>query len=411
MLILQENAPFFGVEGGETVPLQPGTDGNSPDDWDMYYDICYQVAARYGRNTNPGNISIRAGNQPRAGLDYIRRIETRNESHVWWDGSNRTVVLPDGTTEIRKDTDWTPEEEASMTLACSNGAKNADPQMSVSLPGVPGWDRRLLARSKAHAERINNGQKVADDFVTNVYWNGKHADLDYRYTDGLDFGTGGVHPEDPSLKIQLQDFMTQITSEVKAEFPDSTFMIGEFGYDTIVGSGQSVDGTPNTSPEKQQGQWLVRALLQMFAGKVDKAYLFMINGDSPGLFASSGLTRDDYSTKLGWYHVVSALEILNDAVYMNDLETGTDAVKGHKLTDDAGNTYYALWSPTADDSETDFVLELGSNHGVVTQKDLNEGIPGGYTAPPIETVRGNSGTQQITVRVTETPTFIVVAPN
>ncbi len=418
MFVMEDSFPFQ-KSFHEEMPL-PLEDNNNPafgsnlvSSWGVYEEACYQLAARYGSNPNPvDGVSVRSSTPALAGLNLITQIEPRNEAWAWWATEiERTYTRPDGQTETRRITDFTPEEEAAMMVACNRGAKRADPNMKVSTPGTPGWDRNQLARSKARYNQINGGNLGADEYVTNIYWNNVSGQLDATYFSALDFSGGqGQHPE--SVNAGMQPFMNQLRSEVKGTFPGVDWVIGEFGYDSGQNTWQEAPGVPGqVSQEKQQAQWLVRNYLLMFAGGVDRAYMFKINdGSGDSLFETSGLVSNGYGAQLSWYYVASTIKILKNAWFDGNVNTGTSSVMGLKFKDAAGNTYYGLWSPTADNSSRSFNLNVGSGHGNVVLRELNTGTPGGWNDNSVDSVIGNSGTQSVNVSISETPVFVMVQP-
>lgn len=418
MFVMEDSFPFM-KDFHEEMPLalednnNPAFGSNLVSSWNVYEEACYQLAARYGSNPNPvDGVSVRNTNAPLAGLNLITQIEPRNEAWAWWATEiERTYTRPDGLTETRRITDFTPEEEAAMMVACNRGAKRADPNMKVSTPGTPGWDRNQLLRSKARYNQINGGNLGADEYVTNIYWNNVSGQLDATYFSALDFSGGqGQHPE--SVNAGMQPFMNQLRSEVKGAFPGADWVIGEFGYDSGTNTWQEAPGVPGqVSQEKQQGQWLVRNYLLMFAAGVDKAYMFKINdGNSDSLFETSGLVSSGYGAQLSWYYVASTINILKNAWFDGNVNTGNSSVMGLRFKDAAGNTYYGLWSPTADNSSTNFNLNIGGGHGNVILRKLNEGSPGGWNDSSDDSVIGNSGTQSVNVSISETPVFVMVRP-
>lgn len=418
MFVMEDNFPFL-KSFNEEMPLalednnNPSFGSNLVSSWNVYEEACYQLAARYGSNTNPvDGVSVRSSSPALAGLNVITQIEPRNEAWAWWaTETNRNYTRPDGQVEVRRITDFTPEEEAAMMVACNRGAKRADPNMRVSTPGTPGWDRNQLARSKARYNQINGGNLAADEYVTNIYWNNVSGQLDATYFSALDFSGGqGQHPE--AVNAGMQPFMNQVRSEIKSTFPNADWVIGEFGYDSGTNTWQEAPGVPGqVSQEKQQAQWLVRNFMLKFAGGVDKAYMFKINdGNSDNLFETSGLVSSGYGAQLSWYYVASTINILKNAWFDGNVNTGTSTVMGHKFKDANGNTYYGLWSPTADNSSRSFNLNVGSGHGNVTLRELNSGTPGGWNDSSVDSVIGSSGTQSVNINISETPVFVMVAP-
>ena len=418
MFVMEDSFPFM-KDFHEEMPLalednnNPAFGSNLVSSWHVYEEACYQLAARYGSNPNPvDGVSVRSSNAPLAGLNLITQIEPRNEAWAWWATPiERNYTRPDGLVEVRRITDFAPEEEAAMMVACNRGAKRADPNMKVTTPGTPGWDRNQLARSKARYNQINGGNLGGDEYVTNIYWNNVSGQLDATYFAALDFSGGqGQHPE--SVNAGMQPFMTQLRSEITGAFPGADWVIGEFGYDSGTNTWQEAPGVPGqVSQEKQQGQWLVRNYLLMFAAGVDKAYMFKINdGNSDSLFETSGLVSSGYGSQLSWYYVASTINILKNAWFDGNINTGTSSVMGLRFKDASGNTYYGLWSPTADNSSTNFNLNIGGGHGNVILRQLNEGVPGGWNDSSVDSVIGNSGTQSVNVSISETPVFVMVQP-
>ncbi len=408
MATLESN---FAFTYGEryTVPVDPGLNSNLPSSWAYYYDICYQFAARYGR-ANPGDISVRGSNQPLTGLDLVRHLQPRNEVYKSWTGVFRDYVRPDGTVEQRKTTDWAPEEEAAMMVQCYNGAKAADPDIIVAWPAVPGFSRAQMERTKAWLNIINGGELPADEYVINQYWNTKQSNIEtYDYTNGLDFQARIIsHPE--SLG-GLKNYWDVQIPWIKSRFPNIDIVIGEFGWDSGTQSWQLAPGTALTSSEAQQGQWLVRSYLALFSTGITRAYQFMINGDTDTLFGASGLTTDNYGAKLAWYYVAGTFDVLRDASFVRELNTGNVNVMAHEYVDGDGNRFFALWSPTANDTVVnDFRLQVGVRNSAVTLRELTNGERGGWNPQTYDSALPVAGDGTVGIRVTETPVFVQVRP-
>src|SRR5690606_1634631 len=136
-----------------------GADKSDPASYIAMAKLGFQVAARYGRNSNVDRSLIKAvtwGDRPdvRAGLGSLEYIECGNEPDKDWSGPQAQQ---------------TPEEYAAQlsafydghmgTLGAGIGVKQADPSMKVVMAGIaspdPTWVSRMVDWCKKN--RVKDG--------------------------------------------------------------------------------------------------------------------------------------------------------------------------------------------------------------------------------------------------------------
>lgn len=397
-----EGVPHYIGVGSNAVAARHGANTNDPASYAEHAEMCFQVAARYGGTAvSLDKIKIRAGQTKKTGLGTVKRIQPYNETYEHWEGGQRTYTDPWGNTEQRAEGDWSPEEEAAMMKAVYDRIRHQENlDIKVVWPGMVKFDRDQLARTKRWIDEFNNGELPADEFQIHIYWNRTYSQHE-SYKQAIDFSGGATHPESWG---GLRQYAENMVNHVHSLFGDIPIIIGEIGYDRD-GSPQQAKPIGGTDSERVQADWLVRSYLALFAAGIDQCIQYMIDhvwaGGEGWLFGSSGLIDGNNNIALKpWYFTAGTLEVLQNATFEEVVPSGRNDVEIYKMSD-GNKKIYAIWCPTAENKVVDN-YQLAVEGTTATLNELRENQA--TTAKSNLSVNGGS----VSVRVTETPVFVVV---
>ena len=413
----------------EQKPLFAGEDAEDPASYIEHADWLYHFTARYGSNVFSNNklnqlIAPKLGavENPLTGMGLVKYIENWNEPNKWWlittypsayffaeEYAAMTSVDYDGhaqTLSLQNDPD-NPGQQISTV-----GVKNADPNMQFILSGIADLEISYLQDMVAwwQANRPANaahGQMPFDAINFHHYSNVNQA-LN-------SFGIGGISPEQDDLK---GDLITVVA--YRDQFlPGKELWLTEFGYDTDEISEMRVpaNGIGTSDRQEVQGQWIVRAYLEIAAAGFDKAVMYELRdactGDTCGLYQSSGLVTSietGEQPKKSWYYLGTYLQVLGEMIFDADLSPCQDTV----CTVDCPRVYrfvhptdpnqwvYAVWSPTVCGKTFNYDINLeGASSAVLVE--MQQGSLVGKTSA----IAGSS----VNIPVSERPVFVVVGQN
>lgn len=371
-------------------PVAPGRDPEDPASYAAHADYLFQFAARYGSTkVDDALLKLREG-QPRvSGLGLIRYLENWNEPDRTWDG---------------RAAHFKPFELAAMSsadidghrgaLGKTVGVRNADPKMKFVLAGLAFPEIEYLKALKFWAD-VNRG----GDFPADV------LNLHHYSNDAGGQGGGakhGVSPEADGLRKKMKRYVDWRDRNL----PGRELWLSEFGYDTHPESPQSVPAIGPNDREEVQGQWLVRAYLELAAAGIDRAQMFMLRDVDPSsgfVYATSGLTRgikQKHRPKKAWFYVSGMRRILRKTRFAAEVDSGNPGVRIYRFDGD-GRSVFAAWCPTSKALRVpDFALPVAAEGA--ERFDLEAGHPEGRKGV-LEIRNGRPRFE-----VTERPTFIVV---
>lgn len=338
-------------------PIKPGLNRQDPNSYKDYADFLWQFTARYGRKVWPDS-ALRVDTTPRwggdvsnvkkSGLNLVHFIEVWNEADKWWKkgGSENEIYME-------------PEELAAMLTICYNRIKEADPTMTVILPGLTGFDWNYFQRLIIKAKALNNGQIPFDILNLHHYSNlgNKLGEWPPTWYNGQ-----GCAPEVD------KDFVGVIPFVDFAKKNNLKIYVTEFGWDTSpTPNGQNLSWQyptpiPGQTSFQTQAQWLTRTYLEYIRLGVDACYMFNAN-DEPswengGLYTSCGLLKSEgqeYLAKPSYIILEYLIKDLNATTYAGDLSTKEVRILAFK---GANSTKIVYWSPT--DSAKTKSFKIGS---------------------------------------------------
>ncbi|MFK7932106.1 MAG: hypothetical protein AB8G22_01270, partial [Saprospiraceae bacterium] len=435
----------FGVE--KILERAPFSDGEDPTDPYSYLeraDYMYHFAARFGRTAfSPQREQqiiapkLHPSELVRTGYGHALYLEDWNEQDKWWYELQDTIAYAT--------TYFEPEEYAAMLSADYDGhggnmgkivdpddensmisvvgVKNADPTMKVVMGGLSDLDLDYLKDMATWFEQARD--ILANGDLYTFYVINFHHDSDNNLN-LRQLGAYGISPEEDKLREQLE----AITAYRDNKFPNKELWLSEFGYDTNQNSPQRVpyNGIGTADYLEIQGQWLVRAYLEIAAAGFDRAMAFTLEDvcDPPsaentvcGLFNNSGLILNDSfnnQPKKSWYYTYTMKNALRETVFAADLSTtvvdGTDCNENiprvyrfdHATLSDY--SVYAIWSPTTcDKAAYNYVLDIGNGTQAKVIEMVAPSIVGQQTELTINTL---GMTNTVGVSVNERPIFVVV---
>ena len=231
----------------------------------------------------------------------------------------------------------------------ASGMRKADPQLKISTCSVldrPSGDWHKSLEVFKGLERLYD--------VINVH---SYAFAEQYPTWRRSF------PEDPRI-----DFLKDIQKVIdwrNTNAPGKQVWLTEFGWDATT-KPQAKEGTFKDwvgVTDKQQAQYLVRALLVLSELDLERAYIYWFNdSDEPSLHASSGLTRN-FEPKPSFYAVAHLFATLADYRFTRAVRRDAGEAFIFEFTHQAGpkQRVWAVWSPTDTDREGRITLELGEN--------------------------------------------------
>lgn len=384
---IQGTVPWVSGERNTKSRHKPVTAGKDPSDPLAYMehaDFIFQYAARYGKRKLADSLLKAApGQVKRSGLNYLEYYENWNEPDGWWGG--------------RRDY-FSPYEYAAMSSADydghesrmgkDKGIKNADPDAKLVMSGIAIPNVDYLRAMKFWFDHHRTDKRFVFDVITvHHYCNAKGSQA---------VMTEGISPEEDGLK----EIVRKIADFRDAYFPDREVWLTEFGWDTNP-------ATPQSAPSKQiQGQWLVRAYLESFAGGMDRVMMYMLRDVDPKShiqFSSSGLIGPlgDFSPKPSWYYVYTLRKQLTGLVFDRELQTTNKRVRAYRFHDPSGErSVAALWCPKDGEFVRGYELDVTPDTGSRAVVSLEDGKTNGVSRN-VQAVRG-----KIKVDVSPSPIFV-----
>ncbi len=417
-------------------------------------------AARYGNTTYPINSSyvqqfiaanLSADESLVTGLGYTNYMEPNNEpDKTWYDAPADVEAQADNPTTAITYWYFAPEQYAAMVSATYDGhgdspafkieeitnethhygIHNADPNMKYVLAGLAEMRGQYVERMVAWFETYRQpgqygfvqGPVIPFD-VINFHHYSTEASAEKntyaKYMNEVYFdvvttfsnpGGDAVSPEDDLLREKIGWFMSLLNQgSAAAHVVGKEIWYSEFGYDT-ENSPDSVEnsdvnipnyGDPCRAGQEIQGQWLVRAILEMSAAEgdpdgtpnngdeiyLDRAFVFNHTNDQTlGVvtYSSSGLLDDNESPKKGWYYLMTLKHVLGSHSLAADMSNGVTITNSTNSTGigpriyqySGGGNVYAIWSPTSSDAaytmDVTFNNAFGNSAHYIKLKDLSE---------------------------------------
>lgn len=368
-----------GSDDPPEIPAAAGADTTDPASYAVHAQAMYQVAARYGSNTeiDPATLNVADGSEEKIGLGLLNALENSNEPNKTWGG---------------KADYFTPYELAAMCSAdydghegtISNaGVKTADPDFKLAVGGLLTTDFVLdyLSEMKLWFDYNRSDGKFAVDIIN------------------IHLGPNTTDPENSGMVKKIQEIQGWIDQNA----PGTELWISEFEVPMSDCEAEGVNNHENETYQLRYAQRVARTYLTAIGAGVDRVTKFQLRDEGSGVYADSGLVTEKgkWDKKLAWYYVSCMTTVLEHADFLTAstengicCQTFTDRING--------NAIYCLWSPTSDGiTIPDHAISVGdAAHAYLT-------IPGTYAegiTTELEISNGN-----VFVDISETPVFLTVS--
>lgn len=370
------------VSGGgdpPEIPTAPGADTMDPESYVVHAQAMYQVAARYGSNTeiDPATLNVADGSEEKIGLGLLEAVENSNEPNKTWGG---------------KADYFTPYELAAMCSADYDGhegtipnagVKTADPSFKLAMGGLLSTDSMLdyLSEMKLWFDYNRSDGKFAVDMI-NVH-----------------LGPDTADPEKSGMTEKIQEIQAWIDENA----PGTELWISEFEVPMSDCETEGVDNHENEAYQLRYAQRVARTYLTAIGAGVDRMTKFQLRDEGSGVYADSGLVTEKgkWNKKLAWYYVSCMTTVLENADFLS--ESTEDGICCETFKDRTnGNIIYCLWSPTSDGTTIPgSSLSVGNaDHAYLT-------VPGTYAEGVTSALEIRNG--NVSVDISETPVFVTVS--
>ena len=384
----------------ENVPVRYGRDFTDPNSYIEQAKVAFQYVARYGANPNVPPALVRVNpairwngdwpNQVKIGLGLIKYIECDNERDKWWKGRKAYQTGREYAANLSAFYDGNKN-----TMGPAVGVKNADPSMQVVMGGLanPSID---YVRGMVDWCRQYRGTRP--DGSVNLCWDVINYHIYSNDAGSSQSGnsTRGQAPELGGLEQAAKAFVGMAHQYAQ----DLPVWVTESGYDTNQGSIYHAVAIGNKSVLQTQADWVLRTALLHARWGVERTFFYQLydaNVNSAQQFSSMGLLRDDQTPKPAADFMRQTAQLLGSFRYQGTLNA--DPIVDRYTAN--GQTAYALVVPDEIGRTASYTLALS---GVDSARICRP--QAGQATMSVTRVRVQNG--QLTLPVTETPTFVVV---
>ena len=369
-------------ESKNEKPLGIGKDPTLSASYIEHASHMYQYAARYGSRVVPVNTLKLTDNQKKvSGLNLIKYYENFNEPNKTWE--KRASYFSPYEFAAMCSADYDGHES---TMGKNIGIKNADPNSKLVMGGLAGMDTFInyVELMKTWFENNRKDKKFAVDVLNFHTYAGK------------------MSPEASKMKENL----SEIVKWRNTNLPDKEIWLTEFGWDTNVKS-------PTAAPSYEaQANWLVRGYLAAMSAGIDRASMYMIRDVeswSSTKYATSGLVgqKGSWAPKTSWFYVYTMKNTLKDMVYDSVVKESSNLYIYKFVSANKKSTKecYVLWCPTSNGTKiNNYKLNIGKKQKATLinlEEDYYDGIKTNL----------NITNSQVTLNVSERPSFVVVSNN
>ena len=277
----------------EYKPLDDGaTDGEDPNSYRTWAHFCYNLAARYGSNTNVDTttLSVDPNETVKVGLNLLGEIEIWNEQDKDWRGRMgffRYKELAALMSIVIDSHNGTITDSQGRPVF---GIKNADPNMKVYIGGMAGENPAYTYLMIKHMAKIR-GQSFShivsliDGFDYHMYSNNAGGQFGDRVC-GVPGETDIESRQSASIDLRDRYIL------------NTPFFIREFGYDegfnpsTGSHSYQVAPKVINGDSQETQAAWIMRSAFEMARIGVNWVSQYMlrdVSGSGYLTYSRSGL--------------------------------------------------------------------------------------------------------------------------
>ncbi len=372
----QAGSTYISGEKPPEIPVPSGADTLDPASYALHAQAFYQIAARYGSNTDidASSLNVSDNSEIKTGLNLLNALENSNEPNKTWSG---------------KANYFSPYELAAMCSADYDGhegtipnagVKTADPNFKLAMGGMLNTASFLeyLDEMKLWFSYHRTDKKFAVDIIN------------------IHMGADTYNPEDSGFAERVK----QIQNWIDQNAPGTELWISEFEVPMADCEIENTDSHNNNLYQLRYAQRVARTYLMSIGAGVDRMTKFQLRDEGEGVYYNSGLTtgKGEWSKKLAWYYTACMTNMLKNADFIQDCST--DAVKDYLFKDRiTGDEIHCLWSPTSEDKIiSDYTLSAGTaGYAYLTE-------PGTYAEGVTSELKIQN--QNISVDVSETPVFV-----
>ncbi|WP_316836946.1 beta-galactosidase [Pedobacter nutrimenti] len=364
------------------TPVPQGSDKAMPVSYVSMAKAGYQLAARYGANSDIDPNLIKHPSyesSPKIGLNVLDYIECSNEPDKNWKGPQAQQ---------------SPEQYAAQlsafydghmgTLGKDAGVKTADPKMKVVMAGIadpnPEFVKRIIDWCRIN--RIKDGKYTLCFDVINYH---QYANDNWK---------SGKAPELSNIGDVASRFI-----KLSKDYADNRpVWVTECGFDVNNKSPQRALAIGNKTTYDTQADWILRTALLYARKGIKRTFFYMLNDvnlQDATQYSSSGLIENTKRRASGDY-IFQTRKLMGDFIYQRSLSM--DPIVDLYVSDH--KKIYVLTIPDQKGTVKDYTLKL--------DKEIKEATIYTPTAGANEMLskKVKTDNQQLLLRVTETPIFV-----
>ncbi len=382
----------------ENVPARFGKDLNDPKSYIEQAKVAFQYAARYGSNksVNPSLLSVSTTlrwtndqpNQVKIGLDLIRYFECENERDKWWKGRQAYQTGREYAANLSAFYDGHKN-----TMGPGVGVKNADPNMVVVMQGMASPN---LDYVKGMIDWCKQYRGYKPDGKVNLCWDV----INYHYyTNDLNASQTGTRTRGAAPEVSnAAEIARRFVRFAHEEAYGMPVWNTEVGYDIHPGSPQKAIAIGNKSVLETQADWSLRTSLLYARNGVEGVYFYMAQDvvNAGTQYSTCGLLNGDGTRRPAADYLYQTNKLFGEYYYRETINADP-IVDRYELN---GKSAYVMVVPDEKGRTADYTLNLGSAAAakIYTPKAGSDNM----TEQVVNTTNGS-----VTIRVTETPVFVV----
>ncbi|MFC0771475.1 T9SS type A sorting domain-containing protein [Terrimonas alba] len=389
------------LQDDENVPVTYGKDFSDTRSYTEQAKLGFQFAARYGNNKNIDtsllqiNKTVRwkndIANVAKTGLGLIKYIECDNERDKWWKGRKAYQTAREYAANLSAFYDGHKN-----TMGPGIGVKNADPAMKVVIGGLAGANIDYV---KGMIDWCKEFRGYNPDGTVNLCWDviNYHYYSNDKHSSQSGTSTRGAAPEISGAAEVAKQFL-KIAHDYAYDMP---VWITETGYDINQASPLKAIAINNKSVLETQADWILRSSLLYARLGIEAVFFYQLYDNAPldgGRFNTSGLLNGDRSRRPAADFLYQANQLIGKYFYKETIHSNSNAIVDRYEAN--GHSAWVLVVPDERGRVAYYTLDLGSAAFAKIYRPR-----AGQDSMRVDTVKTTDG--KLTVRVTETPVFIL----
>ena len=375
------------ISGGEKaneIPVPAGADTTDPKSYAVHAQAMYQVAVRYGSNTDidSDTINITDAQEVKTGLGLLTALENSNEPNKSWAG---------------KANYFSPYELAAMCSADYDGHEGtipnagvhtADRSFKLAMGGLVGYSTMIQ-----YLEQMKQ-------------W------FDYNRSDGrfaVDIINVHIGPDSDEIETgKLSSDLDALRAWISENAPQTELWVSEFEVPMGDCEIEGVDNHDNEDYQLRYAQRVARTYLTSLAyDRVDYITKFQLRDEGEGVYYNSGLVtqKGKWDKKLAWYYLSCMSYMLRNSVWTEEYRgTGDNEVFWINTFRDADNERMLVKSANTWYDEANGVYSIpaeGRKYAYLTVPEMGK-LHGTTKMIPVNN-------DEVNVELTQTPVFITLS--